>query len=132
MRFESFISALDMGHCEDQLQREALFDLALMFVMVDGVVTESETEFMQDWLKTISWTSDDTKEQYYLSAAQKCFVAIEQDDVDDFIAHRATQLVDKSIKKQAIKLAKDIAQVDGQLDPKELAAIAQLVSILDK
>lgn len=132
MRFESFISALDMGNCEDQLQREALFDLALMFVMIDGVVTDSETEFMQNWLKSIPWTSGDSKEQYYLIAANKCYAAIEQNDVEDFIAHRATQLVDKSIKTQAIKLAKDIAEVDGNLDPRELAAIEQLVSLLDK
>lgn len=132
MRFESFISALDLGHCEDQIQREALFDLALMLVMIDGVVTESETEFMQNWLDSIPWTADETKEQYYLSAANKCYAAIEQNDEEDFIAHRATQLVDKDMKHQAITLAKDIANVDGQLDPKELAAIEQLISLLDK
>lgn len=126
MRFESFISALDMGQCEDQLQRQALFDIALLFVNIDGVVTDSETQFMHDWLASIPWNGDVSKETYYVSTQDKCEAAIKGNQIEDFIAHRARQMMDPCIKEQALKLAHDISNVDGELDQTELAALAIL------
>ena len=130
MRFESFIQALDMGQCEDQLQRQALFDLALFFVMIDGEIADSETRFMQDWLNQIPWTSDVSKSEYYSTCMEKCQAALNDDDIEAFIAHRAKQLVDAGIKAQALKLANDIANVDGRLDEKEAHAIKLLTDML--
>lgn len=130
MRFENFLSALDMGQCEDQLQRQALFDLALLFVMIDGVVAEEETRFMRNWLDAIPWTGGQDKNTYYDNAVIKCQTAIDDQTIDDFIAHRARQLIDKALKQQALQLANDIAHVDGELDARELRAIEELKSQL--
>ncbi len=131
MRFESFIQALDMGKCEDQLQRQALFDLALLFVLIDGVVTDSEVTFMQQWLDSIPWNSELDRDEYYAAAEQKCLEAINCNEIEDFIAHRAKQLIDLSMKQQALQLANDISHVDGELDEKEAAAIGYLKKLLD-
>lgn len=131
MRFESFIQALDMGRCEDQLQRQALFDLALLFVLIDGVVTDSEVEFMHKWLDSIPWNSELKRDDYYTATEQKCLEAINSDEIEDFIAHRAKQLIDLSMKQQALQLANDIAHVDGELDDREASAISHLQRLLD-
>lgn len=131
MRFDSFISALDMGQCEDQLQRQCLFDLALMFVMIDGVVTESEETFMQDWLKGIPWSGDQSKEEYYSVAVEKCQTAMDNGETDDFIAHRARQIIDPHAREQALNLAEQISHVDGELDAREASAIKLLTDLLE-
>lgn len=123
MRFESFINALDIGQCEDQLQRQAIFDLALFLIMVDGVIEESETHFMQQWLDSIPWSCPTPKEEYYHATALKCQEAINADQVEDFIAHRARQLIDPEMRQQAITLVKGIANADGVLDAREAQAI---------
>ena len=130
MRFDSFITALDMGQCEDQLQRQHIFDLALMFVAIDGVITEEETSFMKDWLLTIEWTSDTSKIDYYAASLAKCLAAVEAGETDEFITHRARQIIDQSAREQALKLADQISHADGELDPKEASAIELLKELL--
>lgn len=130
MRFESFLKCLDLGRCEDQLQREALFELALLFVMVDGVITESENQYMQAWLNETPWASDVSIERFYQLSKVKCVQAIQEDEIDTYIAHRASQLIDQSNKQQALRMAEEIANVDGELDPKEAYAIDELKQAL--
>jgi hypothetical protein len=130
MRFDSFINALDLGQCEDQMQRQALFDIALLFVVVDGVIDDSEVAFMKNWLDSIPWSGPMSQDDYYANALSKCIHASENDGVEDFIRHRAGQLIDQNIKQQALKLAGDIASADGEIDAKEKDALSFLVSVL--
>jgi uncharacterized tellurite resistance protein B-like protein len=131
MRFDRFIQTLDMGKCEDQLQRQALFDLVLFLVVVDGVITDSEADFMHKWLETLEWNSVITKDDYYNTTLIKCYDAIEKNTAEDFLTHRAKQLVDLEIKKEAMKLVRDIASVDGELDKSEKKSIAILSELLE-
>ena len=94
MKFDSFIQSIDMGHCQDQQQREALFDLVLFLIVADGVITEQETQFMRKWLGTIEWSADVSKEEYYTSTLLKCYAAIKTNTVDDYLTHRAKLLID--------------------------------------
>ena len=132
MRFDSFIQALDMGRCEDQQQRQALFDLALFLIAADGVITPTEENFMHNWLASLEWNSDTSKEVYYLASLTKCQDAIATNSIEDFLAHRAKQLVDNDIKQQAMNLVRDIAEVDGNLDDSEAHAIDILSALLEK
>lgn len=130
MRFESFLKSLDLGRCEDQMQREALFDLAILFIVIDGVVTESENAYLQAWLADIPWSSTLSIEDFYQQSKMKCASAVADNDTDSFIAHRAKQLIDDSAKQQALKMAEEIANVDGHLDAKEQRAIDELRDLL--
>jgi tellurite resistance protein len=132
MRFESFIQALDMGQCEDQQQRQALFDLALLLIAADGVISQSEIDFMHGWLNSLEWNSAISQDDYYSASLAKCQNAIANNGVEDFLAHRARLLVDKHIKEQAMKLVRDIAHVDGTLDDTESQAISILSGVLEK
>jgi uncharacterized tellurite resistance protein B-like protein len=132
MKFEKFIQALDIGECQDQQQRQALFDLVLFLIVADGVISEQERSFIQQWLESISWTSAMTKEQYYENVLLKCYAAIKTNTVDDFLHHRAKLLIDKDMKLQAMKLVRDVAMADGDLDPSEHHAIEVLSAALEQ
>lgn len=123
MQFHRFLDALDMGQCQDQQQREALFDIALLFVAVDGVIEQSEVDAIHQWLDTISWTGEMGRHQYYEAAQSKCLQAIRNNETEDFLRHRAKQLIDNSLKQQAVVLAETIANADGELDARELQAL---------
>jgi uncharacterized tellurite resistance protein B-like protein len=132
MKFDLFIRSMDMGHCHDQKQREALFDLSLFLIVADGVITEEETQFMRDWLATIDWNSDVTKEEYYTTTLLKCYAAIKTNTVEDYLVHRAKQLVDSDMKQQAMRLVREVALADGELDEAEQQAIDLLSEVLEK
>jgi uncharacterized tellurite resistance protein B-like protein len=132
MKFDAFIQSIDMGHCQDQQQREALFDLVLFLIVADGVITEQETQFMRNWLDTIEWTADVTKEEYYTTILLKCYAAIKTNTVDDYLTHRAKLLIDNDMKQQAMQLVRDVAIADGELDAAEQQAINLLSEVLEK
>jgi uncharacterized tellurite resistance protein B-like protein len=132
MQFEKFIQALDMGHCHDQKQREAMFDLLLFLVVADGVITQQESEFMHKWLGSIEWCSDVSKEEYHTTTLLKCYAAIKTNTVDDYLTHRAKLLIDKDMRLQAMQLVRDVAIADGELDHAEQQAINLLSAVLEK
>jgi uncharacterized tellurite resistance protein B-like protein len=132
MKFDSFIQSIDMGHCQDQQQREALFDLVLFLTVADGVITEQETEFMRNWLDTIEWSAEVTKEEYYSNTLIKCYAAIKNNNTDDYLTHRAKLLIDNDMKQQAMKLVREVAIADGELDDAEQQAINLLSEVLEK
>jgi uncharacterized tellurite resistance protein B-like protein len=132
MKFDSFIQSIDMGHCQDQQQREAMFDLVLFLIAADGVITEQETQFMRQWLATIEWSADVSKEEYYTTVLLKCYAAIKTNKVNDYLVHRAKLLIDSDMKQQAMKLVRQVAMADGNLDDTEQQAINVLSAELEK
>lgn len=132
MKFDAFIQSMDMGHCHDQKQREALFDLVLFLIVADGVISEQETQFMRQWLGSIEWTAEVSKEDYYTTTLLKCYAAIKTNTVDDYLIHRAKLLIDSDMKQQAMSLVRQVAMADGELDDSEQQAINVLSAELEK
>lgn len=130
MNFEKLLAAFDMGICADQLQREALFDLALLFIEIDGVETPEELDFISKWINDSQWSSHLSKSDYREQALVKCKAAIEDKEVETFIKSRAAQLSNSPIKDQAIKLLEDIVLVDGELADDEAKALSFLKNYL--
>lgn len=128
MNFENLLHHFDMGVCVDQQQREALVDLIILFVELDGVVDDKEMEFANDWLKTLSWNSAQDTDSYLQQTSVKCQVAIATHQIEDFIRHRASLIIDSKAQAQAIKLTSGVALADGVLAPIEEQAIKYLKS----
>ncbi|MGJ8681378.1 tellurite resistance TerB family protein [Paraglaciecola sp.] len=123
MRFDHLLQSIDMNHCQDQQQRQAMFDLGLFLVAADGKVNEQETAFMNTWLTELKWSSEVSKQDYYRDTLLKCYAAIKNDGIDEFILHRANLLLDADMKQQALKLVNEVALADGELDSSEQKAI---------
>lgn len=131
MKFDKFLRTLDMGGCEDQMQREALLDLALLFMVIDDEIQATEEAVIQKWLTEIQWSAEVSVLDFYRNSLTKAQKAVSEDDVEHFIAHRANLLIDDDMKATAITLASAIINADGILDDNEKYALNTLRSYLD-
>ncbi len=128
MNFEKLLNHFDMGVCVDQQQREALVDLVILFVEIDGVVDDREMQYTKNWLESLTWTSTLSPADYLQETSSKCQAAISENQVEDFIRHRAIHIVDHKAQQQAIQLAQGVAMSDGEIAPVEQQAINFLKS----
>lgn len=126
MNFEQLLSHFDSGICVEQLQKESLLDLALLFVSIDGAIAESELEVVSQWAKSLNWNSAIKLEDYIADMTGKCVIAVQSDDVEAFIQHRMKYIMDKPMREFAVKLAHKVIAADGKIDSKELAAMSFL------
>jgi len=126
MNFQNLLNNFDMGVCVDQLQRESLVDLVLLFIEMDGIVEDSEMAYAFDWVSSLKWDSDVTAVDYVKQNLNGARAAIEAGTEQDFIRHRCKHLIDSPAKSLAIELATGVSLADGHLDEKEAAAIAFL------
>jgi len=132
MKFENLLNYLDMGVCVEQMQREALVDLVVLFIVIDGVIDDAELAYTKKWLKSLTWTSQMCTDTYLHEVSSKCKNAIIHNQVNDFILQRTQSIHDKPLQLEAIKLAKGVSLADGVLSPIEEQAIEFLRSCFDK
>lgn len=128
MNFEKLLNNFDMGVCVDQLQREALVDLVLLFVEIDGVVDDKEMQYTFEWVSSLAWTGDMSPIEYVKSISEAARDAIETNRIEEYIRHRSKHIIDSPAKSLAVELAKGVSLSDGHLDPKEEKAIKFLES----
>ncbi|MBE0367600.1 hypothetical protein J8L98_15200 [Pseudoalteromonas sp. MMG013] len=126
MKFEQLLSHFDSGICVEQLQKESLLDLALLFVGVDGVISDTELAVVRKWAETLSWNSSVKLDNYIVDMTGKCILAVKNDDIEAFIQHRMKHIVDKPMRELAVKLAHKVIAADGKIDSNELAAMSLL------
>ena len=130
MNFEKLLNNFDMGVCVDQLQREALVDLVLLFVEIDGVVEDKEMEYTFEWVSSLKWKGEMSPVDYVKSVSVAARDAIETNRIEEFIRHRCKHIIDSPAKSLAIELAKGVSMSDGHLDPREEKAIEFLEGCL--
>jgi len=123
MNFENLLNNFDMGVCVDQLQRESLVDLVLLFIEMDGVVEDSEMAYAFDWVSSLKWDNDISPINYVKQNLVTARAAIEAGTEQDFILHRSKHLIDSPARTLAVELATGVSLADGHLDDKEASAI---------
>ncbi|NRA84973.1 MAG: hypothetical protein HRU22_14755, partial [Gammaproteobacteria bacterium] len=85
-------------------------------------------QYTNDWLESLTWTSTLSPADHLNDISSKCQVAISENQVEDFIRHRAIHIVDHKAQQQAIQLAQGVAMSDGEIAPIEQQAIDFLKS----
>lgn len=128
MKFEQMLTHFDMGISVEQLQKESLIDIALLFMGVDGVIAETEEQLVREFAETLEWNSVIGLEDYITDMKGKCILAVQSGEIDDFIHHRLKHIVDEPKRKLALELAQKIVEVDGVVDNKERHALALLAA----
>jgi uncharacterized tellurite resistance protein B-like protein len=126
MKFEQLLNHFDSGVCIEQLQKESLLDLALLFVGVDGTISDSELSVVKKWADTLNWNSAVKLDDYICDMTGKCVLAIKSNDVEAFIQHRMKHIIDKPMREFAVKLAYKVITADGKIDSTELKAMSLL------
>ncbi|KZN28527.1 hypothetical protein [Pseudoalteromonas luteoviolacea] len=126
MKFEQLLSHFDTGICVDQLQKESLLDIALLFIGVDGEIDESEKQVVYDWAKSLQWNSSIAIEDYLEDSLGKSVLAVQQNDIESFIRHRIHHIVDEPMRRFAKELVVKVIEADGNVDEAEEKALAIL------
>ena len=115
MKFEQLLNHFDTGMCVDQMQKEALLDIALLFIGVDGVISESEKQVVHDWAEGLHWNSAIALHDYIEDSLAKSVVAISQNDIEAYVQHRMNNIVDEPMRKLAKDLAVRVIEADGNV-----------------
>ncbi|CAM4143492.1 hypothetical protein [Pseudoalteromonas byunsanensis] len=123
MKFEQLLNHFDSGICVEQLQKESLLDLALLFVAVDGSVSDSELEVVKKWAATLNWNSALSLDNYISDMVAKCVHAVKVDDVEAFIQHSMKFIIDQPMRELALKIVQKVCAADGKIDRREQTAM---------
>ncbi|WP_105168012.1 hypothetical protein [Pseudoalteromonas sp. T1lg23B] len=123
MKFEQLLNHFDSGICVEQLQKESLLDLALLFVAVDGSVSDSELHVVRQWAATLNWNSAVSLDNYISDMVGKCVHAVKSDDVEAFIQHRMKFIIDQPMRELALKIVQKVCAADGKIDHREQTAM---------
>lgn len=126
MKFEQLLNHFDTGMCVDQMQKEALLDIALLFIGVDGVISESEKQVVHDWAEGLHWNSAIALHDYIEDSLAKSVVAISHNDIEAYVQHRMNNIVDEPMRKLAKDLAVRVIEADGNVEKAEKDALAIL------
>ena len=130
MKFEQLLNNFDMGICVEQLQKESLLDLALLFVAVDGSIAQEELRVVETWAHKIEWTSVIALDNYIIDMTSKCVLAVQSGDIESFIQHRMTHIVDQSMREFVLELLKQVIEADGITDENEIKALKIVESLI--
>lgn len=126
MKFEQLLNHFDTGICVDQMQKEALIDIAILFIGVDGVICESEKHVVRKWAKSLQWNSAIDLDSYIEDSLSKSVVAIKNNDIEAYVQHRMNNIVDEPMRKLAKDLAIRVIEADGNVKQAEKEALAIL------
>ncbi|AUJ72810.1 MULTISPECIES: hypothetical protein [Pseudoalteromonas] len=126
MKFEQLLNHFDTGVCVDQMQKEALIDIALLFIGVDGVISESEKHVVRKWAKSLHWNSAIALDDYIEDSLSKSVVAIKNNDIEAYVQHRMNNIIDEPMRKLAKDLAVRVIEADGNVKQAEKEALAIL------
>lgn len=130
MNFEKLLSTFDMGICADQMQREAVFDLVMLFAAIDGEVAQQEETFIANWIDESPWNSGISTGDFQVIAKSRVEKAMEEDNVEGFIKHRAEILANTPAKDETKALLEQLIAVDGNIHQAESQGLAYLNRIL--
>ncbi|MFC3034636.1 hypothetical protein ACFOEE_19210 [Pseudoalteromonas fenneropenaei] len=130
MKFEQLLNHFDMGISIEQLQKESLLDIALLFMAVDGMITIKEERVVRRFAESLDWHSVISLNDYITDMKGKCILAVQSGEVESFIQHRMKHIVDAPMRELAVKLAEQVVGADGKLHDKEQQALILLESEL--
>lgn len=130
MNFEKLLSTFDMGVCADQVQREAVFDLVMLFAAIDGEVAQEEAAFITTWIDESPWDSGISTDDFKVMAKKRVEDAINSHDIEGFIKQRAGSLANTPAKEETKTLIERLIAVDGNIHEAESQGFAYLQRIL--
>lgn len=130
MKFEQLLNNFDMGVCVEQLQKESLLDLALLFVTVDGSIADEELNVVSAWAQKIEWNSAIEIDNYIIEMTKKCVSAVQTHEIESFIQHRMAHIIDQPMRVFVLELLKQVIEADGITHENELKALKIVESIV--
>lgn len=111
-------------------ESKALFDLLLLAVMIDGVITQDELEKLSEESEKFPFADPDHFEEiigrHALATRNSLETLVEDEEaIDEFIRQRASIITDEEKRRESLKMIAVVAYSDG-VDPSEEALCHQI------
>lgn len=125
-RITEFFIDIETGDVQ-QSQREALIDLLICTMMVDGSIAFSENARFEQVLGHLNWQSPLQVRQYLGMAYSRLRTALDEGgDRSTLLTHIAQGLANKSMCGKAYDLVEELAAIDGSFSDAEQQWLEQL------
>jgi uncharacterized tellurite resistance protein B-like protein len=127
-----FVSQINNLQSFSQMQKEAAIDLLLLVMYADGIIDPNEIEYIDQLLLDSTWASDKAIEDY-LSGMRETIIETLADTkkLQGFVEKAKIRIGDAHKVYDIYTICAKMANVDQNLDPKELEILKMLMSVLE-
>jgi len=131
---------VEKGHreaAEHRAQARALsIQIGMAVAMSDGVLADSEGDFLKGWIsKIITPYSDEKREELktlYNSSMVAAYKAAQNDNLTlSDLTEKLNEISEKSTRYETIELCYDVMAADGVIDTKEIQIIRKIAEALE-
>lgn len=109
-----------------QQQREALIDLLIWTMLVDGHSELEEQEHLASLIDQLHWDSPLQVNQYLGMAYSRVRSALSPGESQPLLASIRQRLQEPAIRQRAYRFACDLAESDGDRSPEELRFLQEI------
>ncbi|WP_100643952.1 TerB family tellurite resistance protein [Alteromonas facilis] len=111
---------------EEQGFNEALIKLSVLLYQVDGKVTLTEQDYLDEVLGTLEWGSTICQEAFLNDAIHKARLAVDNNDCKAFMQSLSDDLNQDANK--ALEVAMELTGIDGERSEQETELLAYLTN----
>jgi len=127
-----FISQIKNLQSFSQTQKEAAIDLLLLVMYADGIIDPNEIEYIDQLLLDSTWAGDQGIEDYLASMREPVIETLKDTQaLKTFVEKAKTRIADKDKVYDIYTICAKMANVDKNLDPKEVEILKMLMGILE-
>ena len=127
-----FISQINNLQSFTQMQKEAAIDLLLLVMYADGVIDPNEIEYIDQLLLDSTWAGDKGIEDYLAGMRETTIETLNDTlKLQGFIEKAKIRIGDADKVYDIYTICAKMANVDHNLDPKELEILKMLMSVLE-
>ncbi len=120
----SELSRLDTR--QHQLHNQALIQITVLLYQIDGKVTLTEQDYLDELLQDMAWHSGISKDAFVTDAIHQAREAIDGGTAPDYIRSLSDELnIDAA---RSLEVAMAITKVDGERSEKEVELLALLAN----
>ncbi|WP_100655994.1 TerB family tellurite resistance protein [Alteromonas flava] len=111
---------------EEQGFNEALIKLSVLLYQVDGKVTLSEQDYLDEILATLDWGSTICRQAFLNEAIHQARQAVDNNDCKAFMQSLSEELNQDANK--ALEVAMELTAIDGERSEQETELLAYLTN----
>lgn len=111
---------------QHQLHNQALIKLTVLLYQIDGKVTLSEQDYLEELVKGMAWHSGISKDAFISDAIHQAREAIDSVSAADYIRSLSDELNFDAARSLEVAMA--ITKVDGERSEKEVELLALLAN----
>ena len=112
-----------------QQEKETIIDILLVLMYSDNKIKLDEQQFLDKAPNILGWESKiDAK--FYIDRSIGNIRRLAPNEIENFLESATSKLKSKEAKEKAIKFAKQICEIDGEIDYREQKSLGLIMASL--